>query len=164
MRHSASTRRTVSPDRVVDHVGAATAGQRRRHDFRWRTVHEASRRGPARARLHTAPGRVERGFWCPGVDLLEGRPRQAQCLAGPAPRRPAPQAVGRPSGARCVFEVQSQQPGNFSLHVHDRCARCSCSRRATFASSARTFASSGWAHDNFVREFIRWPSVAPRSG
>ena len=41
-------------------------------------------------------------------------------LGRPAPRRPAPQAVGPRSRARSVFEVQSQQPGNFSLHVQDR--------------------------------------------
>ena len=41
-------------------------------------------------------------------------------LGRPAPRRPAPQSVGPRSRARSVFEVQSQQPGNFSLHVQDR--------------------------------------------
>ena len=53
-------------------------------------------------------------------------------LGRPAPRRPPPQAVGPRSRARSVFEVQSQQPGNFSLHVQFVCAVCnSCSRRAT---------------------------------
>ena len=41
-----------------------------------------------------------------------GRPRQADLR----------EAVGPRSRARSVFEVQSQQPGNFSLHVQDVCA------------------------------------------
>ena len=47
-------------------------------------------------------------------------PATPLALGTPAPRRPALQAVGLPSAARSVFEVQSQQPGNFSLYVQDR--------------------------------------------
>ena len=101
--------------------------EQRRHDLRRRTVDEArgrrAHRGSARARLHTAPGRALDG--AAGARELtsdDGRssPVTRPVLGRPAPRRPAPQAVGPRSRARSVFEVQSQQPGNFSLHVQDR--------------------------------------------
>ena len=47
-------------------------------------------------------------------------PATPPALGTPAPRRAARQAVGLPSAARSVFEVQSQQPGNSSLYVQDR--------------------------------------------
>ena len=63
---------------------------------------------------------VGRGCWCPGRPLttVEGRPRHPQRLAR---RRHADLhcAVGLPSAARSVFEVQSQQPGYFSLYVQE---------------------------------------------
>ena len=101
--------------------------EQRRHDLRRRTVDEA------RAGEHIedllALGFTQRpgGRW---TGLLVAReltsddgrssPVTRPVLGRPAPRRPAPQAVGPPSRARSVFEVQSQQPGSFSLHVQDR--------------------------------------------
>ena len=88
-----------------------------------RSAGRRAHRGSARARLHTAPGRALDG--AAGARELtsdDGRrsPVTRPVLGRPAPRRPAPQAVGPRSRARSVFEVQSQQPGNFSLHVQDR--------------------------------------------
>ena len=56
---------------------------------------------------------------CPAASIPTA-PATTSTRLRPAPRRPAPQAVGPRSRARSVFEVQSQQPGNFSLHVQDR--------------------------------------------
>ena len=84
-------------------------------------------RGRARARIRTAPGRALDGATgaCESASD-DGRrlPATPPALGTPAPRRPALQAVGLPSAARSVFEVQSQQPGNFPLYVQVSCARC----------------------------------------
>ena len=93
-----------------------------------RSAGRRAHRGSARARLHTAPGRALDG--AAGARELtsdDGRrsPVTRPVLGRPAPRRSVRRKRLRPrSRARSVFEVQSQQPGNFSLHVQDRCARC----------------------------------------
>ena len=81
-------------------------------------------------------------------------PATPPALGTPAPRRPALQAVGLPSSS--APRVRGSIPAARQLspvRPSIVCAVCnSCSRRATFASSARTFASSG----------LRSPGFAPR--
>ena len=98
-------RRAASPRPPPAH-GRRSAGRR-------------AHRGSARARLHTAPGRALDG--AAGARELTSDDGRSSPVTRPVLGRPAPRrAVGPRSRARSVFEVQSQQPGNFSLHVQDR--------------------------------------------
>ena len=69
----------------------------------------------------------------------------------PALPRPAMPALGPPSAIAPVFEVESQQPGYFFLYVQDGMGLVSSfSKRATFASSSRTFESKGFRSIGFT--------------
>ena len=102
--------------------------EQRRHDLCRRTVDEAwaGEHIEDVLALGLAPGRALDGATgaCESASD-DGRrlPATPPALGTPAPRRPALQAVGLPSAARSVFEVQSQQPGNFPLYVQVSCAR-----------------------------------------
>ena len=86
---------------------------------------------------------------------MEGRPRHAQRLAGRCHTDPHRKRLGRhrERGARSRFNPSS--PATFPCTTRIVCAACnSCSRRATCASSARTFASSGLRSAGFAPRFF----------
>ena len=85
-----------------------------------RSVGRRAHRGPARARLHTAPGRALDG--AAGARELtsdDGRrsPATRPALGRPAPHRPPP-----PTALRSAVggTIETDKPGNFSLHVQNR--------------------------------------------